>query len=388
MENENQGTEEKRLNRSSSRRVVAGVAGGLGEYTGLDPVIFRVAFIALAVAGGSGLLLYVLGWLLLPEEDGPTAIGEGVLDRMKRSRWLPLALIGLAVVVLFDSMGDWSSPALWAIALIAIGVALLQDEPLPAARPRSDQSAPATKSEASTARTEVTDHAPIETQSERVRRPRSPLGVYTLGATLLAVAAASGLAGADIVNLDAGQYFALALMVIGGGLVVGAWWGRARILMLLGLMLIPFMLAGSAISVPMSGPVSDRYIEAHREQVQGEYELLLGSLALDFSRYDFGERATEVDVKVVVGDIDVYAPPGVEVTITGSLDAGSTDIFGTFDEGANLELGSIHQKEGLTEGELIVNIEGGFADVTAGWSDYIEQEKRRRLEQRKNRGGN
>lgn len=57
----------ERLYRSRSNRVIAGVAGGLGEYLQIDPVIIRVIWILLFFAGGSGLLLYIIGWILIPE---------------------------------------------------------------------------------------------------------------------------------------------------------------------------------------------------------------------------------------------------------------------------------------------------------------------------------
>ena len=47
--------------------MVSGVAGGLGEYFGVDPVIFRVLFAVLSFFGGVGLLMYGLAWLLIPE---------------------------------------------------------------------------------------------------------------------------------------------------------------------------------------------------------------------------------------------------------------------------------------------------------------------------------
>ena len=46
--------------------MVTGVAGGLGEYFRVDPVIFRVLFAVLSFFGGVGLLLYLLCWLLIP----------------------------------------------------------------------------------------------------------------------------------------------------------------------------------------------------------------------------------------------------------------------------------------------------------------------------------
>jgi phage shock protein PspC (stress-responsive transcriptional regulator) len=61
-----------RLSRSRTERMLGGVAGGLAEYTGVDAVLWRVAFVALTVAGGGGLLAYVLMWLLMPAgEDAP-----------------------------------------------------------------------------------------------------------------------------------------------------------------------------------------------------------------------------------------------------------------------------------------------------------------------------
>jgi phage shock protein PspC (stress-responsive transcriptional regulator) len=51
--------------------MIAGVAGGLAEHTGVDAVLWRVALVALTVAGGCGVLLYALLWLLMPPADQP-----------------------------------------------------------------------------------------------------------------------------------------------------------------------------------------------------------------------------------------------------------------------------------------------------------------------------
>jgi phage shock protein PspC (stress-responsive transcriptional regulator) len=55
-----------RLRLSGTDRKIAGVCGGLGEYFELDPVLFRAAFVALAFAGGLGILLYLALWLVVP----------------------------------------------------------------------------------------------------------------------------------------------------------------------------------------------------------------------------------------------------------------------------------------------------------------------------------
>jgi phage shock protein C len=62
----------KRLFRSRSNRVIAGVAGGLGEAFNVDPVIVRLVFAALALMNGFGILLYLAMWLLIPNQDTAT----------------------------------------------------------------------------------------------------------------------------------------------------------------------------------------------------------------------------------------------------------------------------------------------------------------------------
>jgi phage shock protein PspC (stress-responsive transcriptional regulator) len=59
----------KPLRRSRQHRVLAGVCGGLGEFFGLNPLWFRIAFLIALIPGGvPGILAYALGWIIIPEE--------------------------------------------------------------------------------------------------------------------------------------------------------------------------------------------------------------------------------------------------------------------------------------------------------------------------------
>ena len=69
----------RRLTRSTDDRVIGGVSGGLGAYFDVDPVLFRIAAVALVVFGGAGLLLYAAAWVLIPNDQ--TAPGAGVRGR-------------------------------------------------------------------------------------------------------------------------------------------------------------------------------------------------------------------------------------------------------------------------------------------------------------------
>ncbi len=68
-----------RLRRSDTDRMLAGVSGGLADYTGIDVVLWRVSFVALTLLGGSGLLFYALLWVLMPL--APEAV-PGPVDRL------------------------------------------------------------------------------------------------------------------------------------------------------------------------------------------------------------------------------------------------------------------------------------------------------------------
>ncbi|GAB4510947.1 MAG: hypothetical protein OHK0046_08380 [Anaerolineae bacterium] len=59
---------EKRLTRSTTEKMLGGVCGGLAAYFRIDPTIVRLVFVALALAGGPGLLLYIVLWLIMPQE--------------------------------------------------------------------------------------------------------------------------------------------------------------------------------------------------------------------------------------------------------------------------------------------------------------------------------
>jgi len=56
----------KKLYRSTNYRQIAGVCGGLGEYFNIDPIIFRMLFVALLFGGGSGILIYIIMWIFVP----------------------------------------------------------------------------------------------------------------------------------------------------------------------------------------------------------------------------------------------------------------------------------------------------------------------------------
>ncbi|MFC3998146.1 PspC domain-containing protein [Nocardiopsis sediminis] len=75
--NENFG--KKSLRRSNSQRILTGVCGGIGEYVGVDANLVRLAFAVFTLLGGSGVLLYVIAWLVMPEGTTGTSLVEHII---------------------------------------------------------------------------------------------------------------------------------------------------------------------------------------------------------------------------------------------------------------------------------------------------------------------
>src|SRR4051794_14065778 len=112
------------LRRDPGHGVLAGVCAGLARQLGVDPLVVRVAFVATAFAGGLGLVLYLLGWALLPADKGTAVLGRpGRLARRGALEvGIGVGLLVLSALLTFRALGIWSSDAVvWPIALVAAG---------------------------------------------------------------------------------------------------------------------------------------------------------------------------------------------------------------------------------------------------------------------------
>lgn len=118
--------DERLLRRSTTDKVIGGVAGGLGRYLGLDPVLLRIAFVLLAVFGGSGVLLYTIGWIAIPEEKptdsvgGPPATSQG-----NAAVVFGIVLVALGAFLLVRELIPDVNRFIGPVVLIGIGAALL-----------------------------------------------------------------------------------------------------------------------------------------------------------------------------------------------------------------------------------------------------------------------
>lgn len=58
----------KRLYRSRTNRIIAGVCGGIADYTNIDPTVIRLLWLLLSLFWGSGIIAYIIAWIIIPEE--------------------------------------------------------------------------------------------------------------------------------------------------------------------------------------------------------------------------------------------------------------------------------------------------------------------------------
>lgn len=79
----------RRVYRSRSNRWMAGVCGGLADYFRVDATLVRLLFVLLAICGGIGIPLYVLAWLIIPQEGELDSIGERMLGRTNQTVTAP-----------------------------------------------------------------------------------------------------------------------------------------------------------------------------------------------------------------------------------------------------------------------------------------------------------
>jgi hypothetical protein len=154
-------------------------------------------------------------------------------------------------------------------------------------------------------------------------KPRSALVAVTLS-LLAIVAGVAALAGLDLVT-----GLALALFVVAGAMIVGAWRGRARGLIPIALLLSSVLFVASLLDVPFKGGAGDRlYVPVSVEEVHSPYRLVAGELRLDLRRVDLTGRTVPVVASMATGNIVVTVPDGVAVDVHAQVGAGDLLVFG------------------------------------------------------------
>jgi phage shock protein PspC (stress-responsive transcriptional regulator)/signal transduction histidine kinase len=212
-------TQRAPLRRNRAGAVLGGVCAGLGPRLGLDPLVLRVGFVIAAVAGGVGIGLYAICWVLLPADE--TAAPEGSrIGRAfgRRESWLVaggIVLLVLAVLLLFRAWGIWVGDAIvWPLVLASGGGALIWRQSQSAAvveAPPREQAKPG-------------GGAGRPRRGLRLSRPST--GIVVLGAALIVGAALVFLWLNGALVPDRDVTLAVFVVVTALTLILAPWWLR------------------------------------------------------------------------------------------------------------------------------------------------------------------
>lgn len=165
----------------------------------------------------------------------------------------------------------------------------------------------------------------------RPRREKSALAAITFFLTLGVLGLLGLLELSGATDISIAGYLATALVMLGAGLVVGAWFGRARSLIALGLMALLALPVGYVVDDwhprhPVGTQVE--WVPTSVDQLQPEYAISFGEGTLDLRQLDLTGETAEIRVRVQGGEIVVLLPETGEVTVHTTIAVGSADVLG------------------------------------------------------------
>lgn len=340
-----QGTATKELVRPVEGRVLAGVSQGLARRFELPVWVPRAFFVVTSFFGGLGIVLYIAGWALVRSEDETESPAERFFSGASSGRnWIGIALIFLAALILLDNLTFLSGGVIWAVALLVVGV-LLYSGQIPV-RSNGDkqkeglQRMTTTKTTSPSTETKTpsgdsptgggapptpTPTSPILPPSASKPKERSILGRLTIGFMLLGVGILAVFDNIESIPIEAEprHYLALAVTILGLGLIVGAFAGRARWLILVGVVLVPTLLFSPVFEYDWTSETFDRSARPTTfAEIEDVYSVDVGNLQIDLTDLPWDGETVELVATVDAGNIELHIPDDVGIVGEASVDIG------------------------------------------------------------------
>lgn len=328
--------------RSTRDRLLGGVCGGVGRHLGIDPVIIRVALVALSLVGFAGLLLYLIAWFLLPTDEGrPSVAAEwfnlGVRESAARRTGLIVGA-GIAVLAMLGNARWFAAEGIW--IMVALGAPILFLYWLFAVLPRRR-------------RTDGVEHypptsyQPAPPPAPQQLAPLPPLPPKRrMAPPLLLIATVSSIiiAWGVLGTIDAGSdvrwtlYPQIALALTGLGLIIGAFRGRSYALVPLGLLLS--LIVALTWGLPDSRADDIRLRPTTTAAVETSYELGVGYFELDLTGVRDAQSliGRTIDVDTGIGGTRIVVPAGLPVEVDSHLGLGDSTVLNRFRSGADIDL--------------------------------------------------
>lgn len=342
------------LRRSRTDEVFGGVCGGIAAQYGIDAVAVRVIAVALGLLG-VGVPLYLAAWLLVPLEGDPDLeLGPGRGWRYP----VGIVLVAFALLGLFGwGSGNFLDGGFFVAAVLGgLGVWLLlngrdRTHPLTFAGAASS-SVPTTTATTATAAPVPPGSSPDPGSTLPLAPPPGPPavppvpapdpawgarkrrkrfnGAIIIGSTLVVLGVAGILDASGAVALRWDLFLAVPLLMCGLGLVAASFWGGARGVVPLAILLTVALLAAGVGH--WSADVGTVRLSPASVRDDPEPSLLVGELTLDLTATRFGEGTSTIRPAVGVGHLVVIVPAGVSLDVEARTGVGRMTVLGRTSE--------------------------------------------------------
>jgi phage shock protein PspC (stress-responsive transcriptional regulator) len=262
----------KRLERSRSDRMLAGVCGGLARYFDIHPAVYRVGFVVLTLLGGAGILIYAAAVLVIPKEGKEDSVATAALRNRRDRPWplIGLALVAVAIASLLARATLWPHGDAWIVLLLG-GALILW----------------ITRREAAPSATTADGAALAAEDSRRMRRLVK--GILIAFGTILA------------------------LVLVAAAVAAAAFHVRLS-----------------------HGVGDRSYVVENAQELQPHYDLGIGDMRIDLRDVRLAAAETHLRARVDVGDLRVIVPAGVRLRVHGTAQLGRVEVLGQSADGRNV----------------------------------------------------
>jgi phage shock protein PspC (stress-responsive transcriptional regulator) len=409
-----------RIRRDTRNGMIGGVAAGFARHVDIDVVWVRLAFVVATVLGGGlGIVLYVAAWLIVPEGEASDAVVAGpraarAVDARGSRFWTGVALVALGGVILLDNVlsplttriaGIGARDLILPLVLIGVGALIYRSsrtDEATVARFERDAEALGARIERDAETLGARIGQRVEAWGEEVElraeqweahhearaaelreaRSRSRVAPITFGTASMTLGGLWLASSLGVPGITLARALAATLLVIGVGLVAGAFLGRGRGLIVTGLLLAS-VVAVTALLPVMPHQVAlvsvgeDGVAVGEAEQltvapsdlgeVPDTYEFGVGRVVVDLRGLtaEVSEAGTvRLEVAMGVGDLRILLPEGVAVDVAVDVGIGRVEVLGASSGGIGVSRTRSVPAEDDIRGLLVLEVSHGIGNVT------------------------